>query len=79
MGMPKDSPFTVGKVRKDGGKTGGRSTIPAHLVERLGKSWEQVVTSVSDDSPHPTTSLFVNSRTLMECTDPLRKGVGAPR
>ena len=25
----------------------------------------------------PTTSLFFNSRTLMGCTDPLRRGVGA--
>ena len=31
----------------------------------------------SDDSP-PTTSLFVNSRTLMGCTDLLLRGVGAP-
>ena len=38
MGMPKDSPFTVGKVRKDGGKTGGRSSIPAHLIKRLSDS-----------------------------------------
>ena len=28
-----------------------------------------------DDS---STSFFVNSRTLMGCTDPLRRGVGAP-
>ena len=33
------------------------------------------VRKIIDDS---STSFFVNSRTLMGCTDPLRRGVGAP-
>ena len=32
---------------------------------------------VRDKLP-PSTSFFANSRTLMGCTDPLRRGVGAP-
>ena len=35
---------------------------------------ENVVTSVRDKLP-PSTSFFANSRTLMGCTDPLRRGV----
>ena len=47
-----------------GGSIGGKAT---HTLE----------TQASDDPP-PTTLLFVNSRTLMGCIDPLRRGVDAP-
>ena len=38
---------------------------------------ENVVTSVRDKLP-PSTSFFANSRTLMGCTDPLRRGSAHP-
>ena len=38
---------------------------------------EEQPSSVRDKLP-PSTSFFANSRTLMGCTDPLRRGVGAP-
>ena len=41
------------------------------------KVWAgHTVGKILDDS---STSFLVNSRTLMGCTDPLRRGVGAPR
>ena len=45
----------------------------------LGRSNKEAiaVNQASDDSP-PSTSFFVSPRTLMGCTDPLRRGVGAP-
>ena len=40
MGLPMDVPFAASKVRKDGGKVGGRSAIPAAVRERLDRRWE---------------------------------------
>jgi len=44
MGMPADAPQHTSKVRKGGGKVGGRSEIPADVLERLRNKWDAVLT-----------------------------------
>ena len=44
MGIPKDVTFTMGKVRKGGGKSGGgRKAIPPYVQRRLNERWAEVV------------------------------------
>eukprot|EP00039_Didymoeca_costata_P023604 m.7661 g.7661 ORF g.7661 m.7661 type:complete len:296 (-) comp3751_c0_seq1:2005-2892(-) len=43
MGLPSDAQFTVGKVRKGGGKVG--YTLTEHLRKRLQERWTQVITA----------------------------------
>jgi len=43
MKLPDDAQFTVGKVRKDGGKVGGRAALPDHLRAKLTQCWTDIV------------------------------------
>ena len=40
MGLDEESNVTVGKVRKDGGKVGGRKMIPEAVSQLLEERWE---------------------------------------
>eukprot|EP00941_MAST-03F_sp_MAST-3F-sp1_P001963 g1963.t1 len=43
MGLSEDSKIKVGKVRKDGGKVGGRVAIPKSVTKVLEERWDSIV------------------------------------
>ena len=55
--------------RKEGRRSGHH-----HLQDKYGNGYWYI--QYVTNSPHPL-RFFVNSRTLMGCTDPLRRGIGA--
>ena len=74
-------PFTLGKNRLNLDLL----LIFKHSPDAVGRGYVFVLLLSSTlhrhpyvtNSPHPL-RFFANSRTLMRCTDPLRRGVGAP-